>query len=66
MNAQQIKKKFTKKDIELTLWAKTTSGEILRLIQVGRKWITLMYGNGDTKRVENVQAVAPFASDLPS
>ena len=64
MNAKEIKRQFTAKDIRLTLWAKTDLGGILRLVAVGRKWITLMSGDGKQIQVETVQDVKPFVSDL--
>lgn len=64
MTAKELSKKFTRKDIEQTLWVRTTDGEILRLTSVGRKYINLMYGNGEKKQVESVIDVQRFASDL--
>lgn len=64
MTAKEIKCRFSCKDIEQTLWARTKEGKALRLIAVGRKWITLMTGAGERIQVEEVQDVKPSVSDL--
>lgn len=64
MTAKDVKRNFSDSDIKNTLWARTLNGEILRLINVGNKYISLMHGNGKIIKVETVVSVAPLASDL--
>jgi len=64
MNAKDIKKRYTDRDIEQGLWVLTEDDRILRLVGAGTKWIHIMKGNGETLGVKTVKDVAEFASDL--